>query len=1040
MSWRERHLAAIHELEAAASRVMLGALDEILDSVQAEFAAVVAATDPPAEEPPDGEPPAEPTASLDDLAKIQAQWVAAVDGTVMPWFGEVFEAGGVGAVEQVAEVTGRDVPDVDPALMNEAAARHLATARNRFLTVGEDTWVRTRASLLEGFQAGEGIDPLRRRVQEAAGLSRATAEAVARTEVISAANAGSMTRVRLMGADAPPYKQWLATMDRRTRPTHAAADDQVVPRDDPFEVGIARLDVPGDPAGPADEIVNCRCTVLFIDDPEPLEALGRQQGGITEEVAPLVAGAGHELTAIEHPADGTWSPEIVGDGTGRALSVVAAANIDSTTGEEHTGSMIALVPSDEDVDALQVTDGIPTGEDPDALHLTLWFLGEAADIPTEVQEALRSEVDRLAAQLPAATVEPGAFGVAIWNPAGDTPCVVYNVGGHGLADVRGHFEEAVQLAAGDTGWQMPEQHAPWSAHICATYLDPELFDEQHVVAYETALDRIRSGRAGPITFDRVRLTFGGEVIDVPFTGAPATGAPEPTAAVAVASHAAIRTEEGGAMPWKVQQGGDDCPFEVVNSETGERVEGGCHATQEEADQHVEALYANEPDAAAAPAVEEPAPPAQPGEHFHAVMHTQGVSTGRRTFHDLSWRQPPFAYHWQRSSSAHGGMPEVVQVGLVDRVVAVGDILHGFGHLDLGSEVGREYARQLAEGFTRWVSIGLDEQPAHTEIIWPETEDDEDPMAGLFMEPEQVIITGGRIGELTGVSVPAQDDATVEPTPELLALLAMDRPDAEEEPAMAARTRPRPEHPAADTDGPSVADVVQGLTAAAYRIEIPDLPPAWWFDEPTDVEIAGAFEITEEGRVYGALAPLGVNHRAYAHAGRRQEVPFGNVDYDRFMGGVALTSSGKIAAGPVTMDCGHAPRLRSDNDVAPAHYENACTVVAKVRVGESRERGIVWAAGALEPGITIDEVSRMLACRLSGDWQPHADRNGWQELVAALMVPSPGFPMPRGASVELDDGVLVASSVPVRAVEATGRPRLMVDVGARTVERVTRGCC
>jgi hypothetical protein len=214
----------------------------------------------------------------------------------------------------------------------------------------------------------------------------------------------------------------------------------------------------------------------------------------------------------------------------------------------------------------------------------------------------------------------------------------------------------------------------------------------------------------------------------------------------------------------------------------------------------------------------------------------------------------------------------------------------------------------------------------------------------------------------------------------------------------------------------VADLVYAVTAAAHRISIPDLPPASWFDPPTDVEIPGAFCITDEGRIYGILAPLHTGHRAYAAAGRRLTVPHGNVDLSRWMGGEALTTSGRIGGvGPITMDCGHASRFRNDYDVAPAHYENSCSVFAKARAGETPE-GLTWVAGAIEPGVSPAQLSRALVCRLSGDWQPHPDRPGWDELVAALLVPAPGFAGARtGPTVTHREGALVASSVPVRHV-------------------------
>lgn len=435
---------------------------------------------------------------------------------------------------------------------------------------------------------------------------------------------------------------------------------------------------------------------------------------------------------------------------------------------------------------------------------------------------------------------------------------------------------------------------------------------------------------------------------------------------------------------------------------------------------------------------EPAEPSelepQPGEHFHAIGNVQGVSTGRRTFTNSTWRQPPFAFHWQRSSSAHGGTPEVVQTGLVTRVVEDGPEIHMFGPFDLGSDVGREYARQVVSGFARWVSIGLDEQPVKITYIWPDGVEPATPMDQLTAQPEQVILDGGRIGELTGTSMPAQADATIEPTPELIELMGDEIDEAAAARPPVARANPREvsnvqtataraaaalrRQPASN-----LADAVEALTAAAYRIEIPDLPPPEWFDEPTDMPMEGALNVDDNGRVWGLLAPLHVNHRAYARSGGRQEVPFGNVDYGRFNGGAALTTAGKVSAGPLTMDCGHAPRFRPDGQAGPEHYENSCSVVGAVRAGESRSLGGVWIAGALLPGVGVDQVARMLACRCSGDWQPHGDKVGWSELIACLLVPSPGFATARAAASYDGEGVLVASSVPVRPAPTAGRPAL-----------------
>ncbi|QSM01217.1 MuF-like minor capsid protein [Microbacterium phage NoodlelyBoi] len=63
------------------------------------------------------------------------------------------------------------------------------------------------------------------------------------------------------------YKQWVARQDERTRHTHAAADGQRVPVGQPFSVGGASLQHPGDRRGPAGETINCRCVTIGANAP-----------------------------------------------------------------------------------------------------------------------------------------------------------------------------------------------------------------------------------------------------------------------------------------------------------------------------------------------------------------------------------------------------------------------------------------------------------------------------------------------------------------------------------------------------------------------------------------------------------------------------------------------------------------------------------------------------------------------------------------------------------------------------------------------------
>lgn len=54
-------------------------------------------------------------------------------------------------------------------------------------------------------------------------------------------------------------KQWDATLDGKTRDSHRAVDGEIRELDEKFSNG---LEYPGDPNGPAAEVINCRCVSL----------------------------------------------------------------------------------------------------------------------------------------------------------------------------------------------------------------------------------------------------------------------------------------------------------------------------------------------------------------------------------------------------------------------------------------------------------------------------------------------------------------------------------------------------------------------------------------------------------------------------------------------------------------------------------------------------------------------------------------------------------------------------------------------------------
>lgn len=145
----------------------------------------------------------------------------------------------------------------------EAKASKLALEANRF------TLERLSAQISEavqdavaaGFSESETIAQIADRIDAVYAFAvEGRAERIARTEVISAANAGTQDAFERTGVE---RKEWLSSRDSLVRETHQKMDGQTVGVKESFlSPSGAALRFPGDPDAPADEIVNCRCTPI----------------------------------------------------------------------------------------------------------------------------------------------------------------------------------------------------------------------------------------------------------------------------------------------------------------------------------------------------------------------------------------------------------------------------------------------------------------------------------------------------------------------------------------------------------------------------------------------------------------------------------------------------------------------------------------------------------------------------------------------------------------------------------------------------------
>lgn len=235
------------------------------------------------------------------------------------------------------------------------------------------------------------------------------------------------------------------------------------------------------------------------------------------------------------------------------------------------------------------------------------------------------------------------------------------------------------------------------------------------------------------------------------------------------------------------------------------------------------------------------------------------------------------------------------------------------------------------------------------------------------------------------------------------------------------------------EGPDALGVAPALVAAA----VPDtLPPVAWFRDPA---LPGPTPLTvdDDGRVYGHLAAWNTCHTGFT--GRCVMAPRSRTDYAHFRVGSrrVLDDDGQptqigVGALTVVLDtaaAGHAPAHLAAMPAA-AHYDNAGCQVASVEVGEDAHG--IWVAGALRSTATPEQVEALLAAPLSGDWRPV---NGHLELVAALGVNTPGFPLPRARVASGQVVSLVAAGVIPRTPAATPDDALADAIAAKVAAKL-----
>lgn len=160
---------------------------------------------------------------------------------------------------------------------------YLSGVRNRLSGIPNETFDLIGGQVAAGVTLGEGIPEISDRVDAILSTTESArwpnrAVVIARTEALGALNGSRADSFQAFAdeTDTEMERMWLSTVDSRTRPTHVLADQQRTGVTDPFMVGGFALMFPGDPSGPAQEVIQCRCTTLLLEKGEHVNLSNRQ--------------------------------------------------------------------------------------------------------------------------------------------------------------------------------------------------------------------------------------------------------------------------------------------------------------------------------------------------------------------------------------------------------------------------------------------------------------------------------------------------------------------------------------------------------------------------------------------------------------------------------------------------------------------------------------------------------------------------------------------------------------------------------------------
>lgn len=183
--------------------------------------------------------------------------------TISEYLANAYEDGFIGTMYNLQ---GQGIPLIFP-IDQKQVLDAIQTESNLKTTLYEamgkdvkDLQKKIAGEISRGIAGGQMYTEIARNIAGYARIPKNNAMRIVRTEahrIQTKATMDACNKAQSKGADV--VKQWDASLDKRTRKSHARVDGEIRELDEPFSNG---LQYPGDPSGKASEVINCRCAML----------------------------------------------------------------------------------------------------------------------------------------------------------------------------------------------------------------------------------------------------------------------------------------------------------------------------------------------------------------------------------------------------------------------------------------------------------------------------------------------------------------------------------------------------------------------------------------------------------------------------------------------------------------------------------------------------------------------------------------------------------------------------------------------------------